>query len=63
MFCADLQCSLYVRGLLSTDNAQFYETTTVERKIERLLEGIDRFCTSIARFESRHRERPKLRLV
>jgi hypothetical protein len=51
MFCADLRCSHYVRGLLSTDVSQFYETITVERKVERLREGIDRYLGAIAAFD------------
>lgn len=63
MFCANLQCSLYVRGILAADGLQFYETISARRKIERLHEGIDRFQASLADFEHRHRPRPKLRLV
>ena len=61
-FCADLQCSLYVRGLLNTDMMQFHETISVERKIERLLEGLDRFRANISSFDARRR-RLKLRVV
>ncbi len=62
-FCGNLQCSLYVRGLLSPDVMQFHETISVDRKVERLLTGIDRFLANIVRFDSRRRERPRLRLV
>jgi len=62
-FCGDLQCSLYVRGLLSPDVMQFHETISVDRKVERLLTGIDRYLATIAKFNSRRRERPHLRLV
>ena len=61
MFCADLRCGLYVRGLLSADVSQFYETITIERKVERLREGIDRYLDAIAAFESPRKAR--LRLV
>jgi hypothetical protein len=62
-FCGNLQCSLYVRGLLSSDVSQFYETISVDRKVERLLTGIERYLANISKFDSRHRERPRLRLV
>lgn len=61
MFCGDLRCSLYVRGLLSTDVSQFYETITVGRKVERLRSGIDRYLAMIAAFESP--QKAQLRLV
>jgi hypothetical protein len=61
-FCGDLQCSLYVRGLLYPDVAQFHETISVDRKVERLLEGVDRFLANIVDFEAR-RERRRFRLV
>jgi hypothetical protein len=61
MFCGDLQCSLYVRGLLSTDGSQFYETISVDRKIERLRSGIDRYLDTIAAFDARRKA--GLRLV
>jgi hypothetical protein len=62
-FCGNLQCSLYVRGLLSPDISQFHETISVDRKVERLLTGVDRFLANISKFDSRRRERPRLRLV
>lgn len=61
-FCGNLQCSLYVRGLLSPDTAQFHETISVDRKVERLLTGVDRFLANISNFDSRRR-RPRLRVV
>jgi hypothetical protein len=61
-FCGDLQCSLYVRGLLNPGIAQFHETISVHRKIERLMAGVDRFLSNIANFEAR-RERRRFRLV
>jgi hypothetical protein len=61
MFCGDLSCSLYVRGLRSSDVSQFYETITIERKVERLRQGVDRYLGAIAAFESRRTAR--LRLV
>jgi hypothetical protein len=61
-FCGNLQCSLYVRGVMSPDIPQFYETISVERKIERLQTGVERFLASIAKFDSR-RQRVRLRLV
>ena len=62
MFCGNLQCSLYVRGLLSPDIMQLHETVSVDRKIERLLGGIDRFLANISTFDARRR-RLKLRVV
>jgi hypothetical protein len=62
-FCGNLQCSLYVRGLLNSDVSQFYETISVDRKVERLLTGVARYLTNISKFDSRRRERPRLRLV
>jgi hypothetical protein len=61
MFCGDLRCSLYVRGLLSADVSQFYETITIERKVERLRQGLDRYRATIASFESQRTA--QLRLV
>jgi hypothetical protein len=61
-FCGNLQCSLYVRGLLRPDIMQLHETIPVERKIERLLAGIDRFLANISSFDARRR-RLKLRVV
>ncbi len=61
-FCGNLQCSLYVRGLLNTDMMQFHETISVDRKIERLLEGIDQFRANISSFDVRRRRR-ELRVV
>jgi hypothetical protein len=63
MFCANLECSLYVRGILTPDMSTFFETIPPERKIERLHEGIDRFLGAIADFEHRNRPRVQLRLV
>jgi hypothetical protein len=60
-FCGNLQCSLYVRGLLTPDIPQFYETISIDRKVERLLTGVDRFLESIATFDARRKVR--LRLV
>ncbi len=62
MFCGNLQCSLYVRGLLSPDIMQLHETISVDRKVERLLSGIDRFLANISTFNARRR-RLKLRVV
>ncbi len=61
LFCGDLRCSLYVRGLLSSDVSQFYETITIDRKIERLHQGLDRYLATIATFEAARTAR--LRLV
>ncbi len=60
MFCGDLRCSLYVRGLLSSDVSQFYETITIERKVERLRAGIERYRDAIVAFESPRPPRPRL---
>jgi len=61
-FCGNLQCSLYVRGLLRPDIMQLHETISVERKVARLLAGIDRFFANISSFDARRR-RLKLRVV
>ena len=61
MFCGNLQCSLYVRGLLVPDGAQFHETISVERKVERLQTGIDRFLATVTAFDARRKA--GLRLV
>lgn len=61
-FCGNLQCSLYVRGILPSDIMQLHETIPVERKVERLREGIDRFLANISSFDARRR-RLKLRVV
>jgi hypothetical protein len=61
-FCGDLKCSLYVRGLLHPDGAQFHETISMERKVERLLAGLDRFLINISNFEAR-RQRRRFRVV
>lgn len=61
LFCGDLRCSLYVRGLLSSDVSQFYETITIDRKVERLRAGLDRYLGAVAAFETPRRAR--LRVV
>lgn len=61
-FCGNLQCSLYVRGILKPDIMQLHETISIERKIERLLTGIERFLANISSFDARRR-RLKLRVV
>jgi hypothetical protein len=63
MFCADLRCSLYVRGILRPEMSTYFETIPIERKIERLHEGIERFLNAIATFERRNRPRVQLRVV
>jgi hypothetical protein len=60
-FCGDLQCSLYVRGLLSPDVSQFFETISIDRKVERLLTGVERFLATIASFDANRKTR--LRVV
>jgi len=62
MFCGNLQCSLYVRGILRPDIMQLHETVSVDRRIERLHAGIDRFLANISAFDARRR-RLKLRVV
>jgi len=61
-FCGNLQCSLYVRGILRPDIMQLHETISVDRRIERLHAGIDRFLANISTFDARRR-RLKLRVV
>lgn len=46
--CTDLQCSLYVRGLLTSDAAHpMNETLTVEEKIDRLRTRLGRFTRDV----------------
>jgi hypothetical protein len=46
--CTDLQCSLYVRGLLTSDAAHpMNETLSVEEKIDRLRTRLDRFTRDV----------------
>lgn len=42
MLCADLGCSLYVRGLLKTECVQMAETMSQEEKLGRLNDNVRR---------------------
>lgn len=46
--CADLTCSLYVRGRLSS-SAAVHETLTVEQRVERLTVNLDAFVARVLR--------------
>lgn len=43
MLCADLGCSLYVRGFLKTECVQMAETMNQKEKIDRLNDNMHRF--------------------
>lgn len=45
--CADLACSLYVRGRRSTGTAVMYETLTVEQRVQRLVTNLGAFVTRV----------------
>lgn len=46
--CADLACSLYVRGLKKPARVQPHETLTVEQKVFRLQQNLDRMVERLA---------------
>lgn len=46
-FCADLQCSLYIRKIKNNNIAQLNESLTIEQKIERLRKNIEKFFALI----------------
>jgi hypothetical protein len=47
--CADLACSLYVRGKLSASGPVVYESLTVEEKVQRLTANVDTFLARVLR--------------
>jgi treble-clef zinc-finger protein len=47
--CADLACSLYVRGRQSASGPVVYETLTVEEKVARLRTNLDAFLARVLR--------------
>lgn len=47
--CADLACSLYVRGMVATTAPAVYETLTVEEKVQRLTGNVDTFLARVLR--------------
>ena len=47
--CADLACSLYVRGKLSSSGPVVYETLTTEQRVERLATNLDAFLARVLR--------------
>lgn len=47
--CADLACSLYVRGRLATSAPAVYETLTVEQRVQRLRGNLDVFLARVLR--------------
>lgn len=47
--CADLACSLLVRGRVATNGPVVYETLTVEEKVARLRANLDGFVARVLR--------------
>lgn len=47
--CADLACSLLVRGRVATDGPVVHETLTVEEKVARLRTNLDTFVARVLR--------------
>lgn len=47
--CADLACSLYVRGRMSASGPVVQETLTVEEKVARLCANLDTFLARVLR--------------
>jgi len=47
--CADLACSLYVRGRLAASGPVVHETLTVEEKVDRLRGNLDAFVGRVLR--------------
>ena len=45
--CADLACSLYIRGKRDTGTSAMHETLTLDQRIERLLLNLDAFVTRV----------------
>ena len=45
--CADLRCSLYIRGVLRTETSTVRETLTVEQRVERLVGNLAAFVTRV----------------
>jgi hypothetical protein len=46
--CADLACSLYVRGKRQTGTPRMHETLTVEQKVDRLVVNLEAFLARVA---------------
>jgi hypothetical protein len=47
--CADLACSLYVRGKRETGTPRVYETLSPQARIDRLVGNLDAFVARVAR--------------
>jgi len=47
--CADLQCSLYVRGIKFASANQMPETISKDDKIIRLIEGVEEFILQVSK--------------
>ena len=47
--CADLTCSLVVRGKVTTSGPVVYETVTTEQRVERLTTNLDEFLARVLR--------------
>lgn len=47
--CADLSCSLYVRGKLQTGTPGIHETLSLDQRIERLVGNLESFVARVTR--------------
>jgi hypothetical protein len=47
--CADLSCSLYLRGKLQTGTPGVRETLTLDQRIERLVGNVESFLARVTR--------------
>ena len=47
--CADLACSLYLRGKLQTGTPGMHETLTVDQRVERLVGNLESFIARVTR--------------
>ena len=45
--CADLACSLYLRGKLQTGTPGMHETLTVDQRVERLVGNLESFVAKV----------------
>jgi hypothetical protein len=47
--CADLSCSLYLRGKLQTGTPGVHETLTVDQRVARLVGNLESFIARVTR--------------
>jgi hypothetical protein len=47
--CADLSCSLYLRGKLQTGTPGMHETLTLDQRVERLVGNVEQFLGRVMR--------------